>query len=367
MIPSATGDASGITLAARFVTGPQLFVPDEARRHIADWFAELASDQAHALQDICAHHPRAKAILEGIAEFSPYLFDLMRADAARVIRLLQCDPDTHLASLIAQTEQDAAIDADEADLMRLLRRMKSEAALLVALCDIGGVWPVMRVTRALTDVAVASVQCAVRYLLAQEVTRRRLLAPVPRKPEQGSELIILAMGKMGAGELNYSSDIDLIVYYDRERAKLAAGVEPSPFFVKVAQGLSRLLQQRTADGYVFRVDLRLRPDPASTPVAISTVAALGYYEREGRTWERAAMIKARPCAGDLVAGNAMLAEIAPFVWRKHLDFAALNDIHDMKRQMQTFRGQSEISVEGHNVKVGRGGIREIEFFAQTQQ
>src|SRR6202035_930169 len=114
-------------------------------------------------------------------------------------------------------------------------------------------------------------------------------------------------------------------------------------------------------------DLRLRPDPASTQVAISTESALHYYEREGRTWERAAMIKARVCAGDRRAGAALLADIAPFVWRKHLDFAALADVHDMKRQMQTFRGQSEIAVEGHNVKIGRGGIREIEFFAQTQQ
>jgi glutamate-ammonia-ligase adenylyltransferase len=100
---------------------------------------------------------------------------------------------------------------------------------------------------------------------------------------------------------------------------------------------------------------------------MSIEAALHYYEREGRTWERAAMIKARPCAGDAKAGEGLLADIAPFVWRKHLDFAALADVHDMKRRMQTFRGQSEISVEGHNVKVGRGGIREIEFFAQTQQ
>ena len=175
------------------------------------------------------------------------------------------------------------------------------------------------------------------------------------------------MGKMGAGELNYSSDIDLIVFFDPAAPTLAPDIEPQPFFVRVTQALARLLQQRTGDGYVFRVDLRLRPDPASTQVAISTEAALHYYEREGRTWERAAMIKARPCAGDAKAGEALLAEIAPFVWRKHLDFAALADVHDMKRQMQTFRGQSEISVEGHNVKVGRGGIREIEFFAQTQQ
>src|ERR1700756_5502960 len=175
------------------------------------------------------------------------------------------------------------------------------------------------------------------------------------------------MGKMGADELNYSSDIDLIVFFDPQAPTLARDIEPQPFFVRVTQAMARLLQQRTSDGYVFRVDLRLRPDPASTQVAISTDAALHYYEREGRTWERAAMIKARACAGDLAAGRAMLVELSPFVWRKHLDFAALADVHEMKRQMQTYRGPSEISVEGHNVKIGRGGIREIEFFAQTQQ
>jgi glutamate-ammonia-ligase adenylyltransferase len=203
--------------------------------------------------------------------------------------------------------------------------------------------------------------------LRQEAGRGRLLPPNLDSPEDNSGLTVLAMGKMGAGELNYSSDIDLIVFFDRNAPTLAPDIEPQPFFVRLTQVLSRLLAQRTGDGYVFRVDLRLRPDPSSTPVAISTAAALHYYEREGRTWERAAMIKARPCAGDANAGEALIAEIAPFVWRKHLDFAALADVHDMKRQMQTFRGQSEIAVEGHNVKVGLGGIREIEFFAQTQQ
>ncbi len=251
--------------------------------------------------------------------------------------------------------------------MLALRRMKSEAALLIALCDIGGVWPVMRVTAALTDLAVVSVQSALHFLLQQETTRGRMSPPNPDRPEDDSGLIVLAMGKMGAGELNYSSDIDLIVFFEAEAPTLAPDIEPQPFFVRVTQGLSRILQQRSGDGYVFRVDLRLRPDPASTQVAISTASALHYYEREGRTWERAAMIKARPCAGDPRAGEALIAEIAPFVWRKHLDFAALADVHDMKRRMQTYRGQSEIAVEGHNVKIGRGGIREIEFFAQTQQ
>jgi [glutamine synthetase] adenylyltransferase / [glutamine synthetase]-adenylyl-L-tyrosine phosphorylase len=367
MISSAKGDADRACLAARFVDGPHLSAPDIAEQRLADWLTDLGSEQAAAIDDLTVRFPLARIILLGIAEASPYLFDLVRADSARAIRLLESEPEAHLARLIANVCRDVSAASSEAEVMVLLRRMKSEAALLIALCDIGGVWPVMRVTAALTDLAVASVQSALRYLLRQEAARGRLLPPHPDCPEDNSGLIVLAMGKMGAGELNYSSDIDLIVFFDSEAPTLAPDIEPQTFFVRVTQALSRLLQQRTGEGYVFRVDLRLRPDPSSTQVAISTAAALHYYEREGRTWERAAMIKARPCAGDASAGEALIAQIAPFVWRKHLDFAALADVHDMKRQMQTFRGQSAIAVEGHNVKVGRGGIREIEFFAQTQQ
>ncbi|MGM4892570.1 bifunctional [glutamine synthetase] adenylyltransferase/[glutamine synthetase]-adenylyl-L-tyrosine phosphorylase [Tardiphaga sp. 839_C3_N1_4] len=366
MTSAATGEGQ-LPLAAQFVSGPQLFAPADAEQRFGEWLADIAPDDAAAFRAIADQFPHARAILLGIAEASPYLLDLIRADAARALRLLHCDPDRHLTTLIAETSANVAAAGGDPDVMHLLRRMKSEAALLIALCDIGGVWPVMRVTRALTDLAVSSVQTTVRYLLRHDAARKRILPPDPENPEQGSGLIVLAMGKMGAGELNYSSDIDLIVFFDLEAHTLAEDIEPNSFFVRIAQGVSRLLQQRTGDGYVFRVDLRLRPDPASTPVAVSTASALHYYEREGRTWERAAMIKAFPCAGDFKAGEALLAEIAPFVWRKHLDFAALADVHDMKRQMQTFRGQNEISVEGHNVKVGRGGIREIEFFAQTQQ
>src|SRR5712672_2719429 len=367
MNSSAKSDADQHGLAGRFVDGPHVAAPDQAEQRLADWLTDLAPEQAAAIANLIARFPLAKTVLLGIAEFSPYLFDLVRADASRLIRLLTCEPEAHLASLIETTSREVLAAAGEADVMRLFRRMKSEAALLIALCDIGGVWPVMQVTAALTELAVSSVQSALRYLLRQEAVRGRLSPPNLERPEDNSGLIVLAMGKMGAGELNYSSDIDLIVFFDPNAATLAPDIEPQPFFVRVTQALSRLLQQRTGDGYVFRVDLRLRPDPASTQVAISTESALHYYEREGRTWERAAMIKARPCAGDAKAGEALIAEIAPFVWRKHLDFAALADVHDMKRQMQTFRGQSEIAVEGHNVKIGRGGIREIEFFAQTQQ
>jgi glutamate-ammonia-ligase adenylyltransferase len=367
MNSSADGDADQYCLAARFVDGPHVSAPESAEQRLADWRTDLGPEQAAAIGDLIARFPRAKTMLLGIAEASPYLFDLVRADGARALRLLECDPQRHLAELIERTRREVSAAAGEADVMQLLRRMKSEAALLIALCDIGGVWPVMRVTAALTDLAVAAVQAALRFVLRQEAARGRLLPRGLDRPEDDSGLVVLAMGKMGAGELNYSSDIDLIVFFDPAAPTLAPGIEPQPFFVRVTQGMARLLQQRTGDGYVFRVDLRLRPDPSSTQVAISTESALHYYEREGRTWERAAMIKARPCAGDTKAGEALVAEIAPFVWRKHLDFAALADVHDMKRQMQTYRGQSEIAVEGHNVKVGRGGIREIEFFAQTQQ
>src|SRR6266404_3486927 len=367
MNSSAKADADQHGLAARFVDGPHVSAPDQAEQRLADWLTDLAPEQAAAIADFIARFPRARIILLGIAEFLPYLFDLVRADAARLIRLLACDPHAHLAQLIGSTSRDVSAAPNEADVMQLLRRAKSEAALLIALCDIGGVWPVMRVTAALTDLAVASVQSALRYLLRQEAARGRMTATNLDRPEDDSGLVVLAMGKMGAGELNYSSDIDLIVFFDPAAPTLAPDIEPQPFFVRVTQALARLLQQRTGDGYVFRVDLRLRPDPASTQVAISTASALHYYEREGRTWERAAMIKAWPCAGDANAGEVLMTEIAPFVWRKHLDFAALADVHDMKRQMQTFRGQSAIAVEGHNVKIGRGGIREIEFFAQTQQ
>jgi [glutamine synthetase] adenylyltransferase / [glutamine synthetase]-adenylyl-L-tyrosine phosphorylase len=369
MILHAIHDANvdAASLVANFAACPCLSDSDKAKQRLSVWLSDLAIDQGNEFENLFARFPRARQIFAGIAEASPYLFELIRSDAARTLRILRSEPGRHLTRLMEETRHNVWAASNEAQAMQTLRRAKAEASLLIALCDIGGVWPVMQVTAALTDLAVTSVQSALHFLLRQETTRGRMLPPNPDRPEEGSGLIVLAMGKMGAGELNFSSDIDLIVFYDAEASSLAPDIEPQPFFVRMAQGLSRMLQQRSGDGYVFRVDLRLRPDPASTPLAISTASALHYYEREGRTWERAAMIKAKACAGDLRAGEALMAELAPFIWRKHLDFAALADVHDMKRQMQTYRGQSEIAVEGHNVKIGRGGIREIEFFAQTQQ
>ena len=222
-------------------------------------------------------------------------------------------------------------------------------------------------TAALTDFADAAVGAAVRFILTEATRRRPDRARRPGAPDEGSGWIILGMGKFGAGELNYSSDIDLIVLFDREVARVMGDRDPTTVFVKLTKRLVHILQERTADGYVFRTDLRLRPDPGATNIAMSTDAALQYYESLGQNWERAALIKARPVAGDKQAGDAFLAELTPYIWRKYLDYAAIADIHSIKRQIHDHRGHEEIAVAGHNIKLGRGGIREIEFFVQTQQ
>ena len=319
------------------------------------------------LQSLVGAHAALARLLGAVAEAAPYLWDLVAADLPRLVRLLQGDPDGQLEALLAATASAVATARSQAEVMRSLRRMKAEAALLVALADIGGVWPVARVTGALTDIAETALAAAVHYLIGEAVKRKKLAVPGRKNSDAGSGYIVLAMGKMGGRELNFSSDIDLMVFFDAAAAKLAPSVEPVPFYVGLTRELVRLLQERTADGYVFRVDLRLRPDPASTQIAISTQAALDYYESRGQNWERAALIKARACAGDLAAGERLLRDLSPFVWRKYLDYATIADVHEMKRQIHAYRGHGEIAIEGHNIKLGRGGIREIEFFAQTQQ
>jgi glutamate-ammonia-ligase adenylyltransferase len=355
-------------LVRRLTRAPSLSSPDDAASRVAGWLRGIADTAAgKALKPLLGGYPLLARLLEGIAESAPFLWDLVCADPARFVRLVSTEADEALSTLLSGARAAVATTGDEAEVMRVLRQMKAEAALLIALADIGGVWPIMRVTRALTNVADTAVGAAVRYLLGDAARRRRLTPSDPEQPERGSGYIVLAMGKMGAHELNYSSDIDLIVFFDPAAPALTAGTEPGQLYVRLTRSLVKVLQERTVDGYVFRVDLRLRPDPSSTQIAISTPAALDYYEGRGQNWERAALIKARPCAGDLAAGEALLGSLSPFIWRKYLDFAAVADVHAMKRQIHAYRGHGEIAVEGHNVKLGRGGIREIEFFAQTQQ
>jgi [glutamine synthetase] adenylyltransferase / [glutamine synthetase]-adenylyl-L-tyrosine phosphorylase len=340
----------------------------EMPERLSDWLRSVAKTPAgKKLASLFKDHAQAATVVAAIAESAPYLWELIEGDAARLLRLLAEDPDREIVASLANARRAAQAARTQPALMRILRRMKAEAALLIALADIGGVWSVEQVIRALTELADTALGIAVGYLLRDAARRGSLTPPDPRHPDIGSGYVVLAMGKMGAHELNFSSDIDLIVLFDPAAAALPPHVEPGPLFVRLTRELVKLMQERTADGYVFRVDLRLRPDPSSTQIAISTEAALDYYESRGQNWERAAMIKARPCAGDIAAGDKLLGGLAPFVWRKYLDFAAVADVHEMKRQIHAYRGHGEIAVEGHNIKLGRGGIREIEFFVQTQQ
>jgi glutamate-ammonia-ligase adenylyltransferase len=239
--------------------------------------------------------------------------------------------------------------------------------LLTALADLGGVWTLAEVTCALTRLADLAVQTCVTTLVADEIRRDRLPRAIPEDAPTGAGMVVLAMGKMGAGELNFSSDIDLICLFD-DALYEGTAPEARAAFIRVTRRMTAILSDITRDGYVFRTDLRLRPDATVTPVCLSMSAAESYYEAQGRNWERAAYIKARPCAGDLAAGERFLKALVPFVWRKHLDFAAIQDAHDMRLRIRDHRNlHGPLQVEGHNLKLGQGGIREIEFFTQTRQ
>lgn len=321
---------------------------------------------ADALGEI-ERHDAAWTLIRGVFANSPFLTRLILSDAAWLAGVLRRVPRDALAGIVQDMNAGGGEDAaDQAALMRRLRRAKARTALLVALGDLGGVMELPEVTGALSAFADAALETALRHVLAAAAAKGQFAPRDAAAPERGSGFIVLAMGKYGAFELNYSSDIDLIALYDPDVLPVS-GVEPSAFAVRAVKEIVALLQTRTEDGYVFRVDLRLRPDGNASPVAISVQAAELYYEAAGQNWERAAMIKARACAGDIAAGEEFLAALRPYVWRKNLDYAAIEDIHSIKRQIHARKGHGAIAVAGHNLKLGRGGIREIEFFAQTQQ
>lgn len=324
----------------------------------------LAGPAGEALAGLFAAAPVVRDFVLSVASNSWHLREAALKDAERLTRVLSEDPTVLVDRLIASLAEPAP---DEATLRRRLRQVKAEVALTVALADLSGCWEVMTVTGALTRLADASLSAIIRFLLLETDAAGKLSLPDRADPERGSGWIVLAMGKQGAFELNYSSDIDLIVFFDRAAVPAPDKDGLTTLFVRLTRRLVSILEDRTADGYVFRTDLRLRPDAGATPLAMSTAAALVYYESTGQNWERAAMIKARPAAGDIAAGERFLAELQPYVWRKYLDYAAIRDIHSIKRQIHAHKGHGDIAVAGHNVKLGRGGIREVEFFVQTQQ
>jgi glutamate-ammonia-ligase adenylyltransferase len=355
---------AAVSLARRIVRAPEFSDRDSAFARLDEWLEKIAgSESGRKLRRIVVEYPMCRALLAALAEASPHLWDLACASPERLLNLLESEPEQHIEAIFSQLRTAIPRLRVETQVAQVLRRKKAEAALLIAVADIGEVWPLTRVLDVQTKLADAVIAAAVDYLIADAQRRGKLACADPEQPARGCGYFVLAMGKMGAGDLNYSSDVDLIVFYEAKQA----GDGVVPVFLRLTRALVRLLQERTGNGYVFRVDLRLRPDPAATQIAMSTAAGLDYYESRGQNWERAALIKARPCAGDLAAGERFLAELSPFIWRKYLDFASVADVHAMKRQIHAYRGHAEIAVEGHNIKLGRGGIREIEFFVQTQQ
>lgn len=328
-------------------------VDAERGRDVVCAFAGEGGDVAPALRDL----------ILGAAGSSPYLAGQIEKEAAWLRAALMADPDLALDGELVR------LGTVPGEMLGIeLRRAKRRVAALTALADLGGVWSLEQVTGALTRLADRSVDLALKYFVSEEIRRGKLPGAGPGDVATAGGAFALAMGKMGAGELNYSSDIDLICLYDQDRFAPDDRVEARAAFVRAVRKMTALLSDHTPDGYVFRTDLRLRPDASVTPVCISMASAELYYEAEGRTWERAAYIKARSCAGDIAAGERFLQALTPFVWRRHLDFATIQDAHEMRLKIRGHKGlNGPITVAGHHMKLGRGGIREIEFFTQTRE
>ncbi|MEE9381478.1 MAG: glutamine-synthetase adenylyltransferase, partial [Hyphomonadaceae bacterium] len=294
----------------------------------------------------------APLALEAAYEHAPYLKRLsdQRIECVETIRAKGADAAFAMAlDLMKRAGENTSLDTA----MPMLRHAKRGAHLAIAAADLSGAWSLAEVIGAMTRLADVAVSSALRVALKTRGLK-------------SAGLFVTALGKMGAGELNYSSDIDLAAFYDPEVFD-GGSRAPGDAASRVLKDVVRMLESRTPDGYVFRTDLRLRPDPRSTPLAVSTQMAETYYESIGQNWERMVWIKARACVGDLDVAEAFHKMMQPFVWRKHLDYWAIDDIHSIKRMINASKGDLSLLDPAADVKLGPGGIREIEFFVQTQQ
>jgi len=279
---------------------------------------------------------------------APFLKGLIRRRAAVLATIADQGPDAAFAAAMASATDDSV------DVARRLRLARGDVALVVALADLAGAWPLERVTAAMSDFADVSVDVAIGAALAERDA-----------PNAG--LAALALGKLGSHELNYSSDVDLILVHDPDIIPRRSHEEPGEAAVRIARRAVALLAEVTPDGYVQRVDLRLRPASEITPISLAVAAAEHYYQSEALTWERVAFIRARVCAGDLALGQGLLNRIRPFVWRRSLDWTAVRDIQAVSLRIRDHFDAGQKLGPGYDLKRGRGGIREIEFFAQIHQ
>ncbi|WP_375381561.1 bifunctional [glutamine synthetase] adenylyltransferase/[glutamine synthetase]-adenylyl-L-tyrosine phosphorylase [uncultured Sphingomonas sp.] len=298
------------------------------------------TDLIHAAPD------RAAAAFRRAMAESPFLLDVAGREAALATRLRAGVFDVADAMLVDPSRPVA----------HRLRVQRRRIALLVAIGDLSGAFDLGAVTHALSDFADHALDTGIRTAIAE------------RAPEaEPAGFVALALGKQGSRELNYSSDIDPILLFDPETFPRRLREEPGDAAVRVGRRVIELLQTRDADGYVLRVDLRLRPSPEVTPIVLSIGAATAYYESQALPWERAAFIRARAAAGDVALGERFLTAIRPFVWRRGLDFGAVGELRAMSQRIRDHYASGQRLGPGYDLKRGRGGIREIEFFAQIHQ
>ena len=342
---------------------------DRALSELDSWKkrALINGDQASSFIMEMSEKPRARALLLSIFGNSQFLTQSLRQEPGILQSAAINGLNETALKIVSSLSQDDFWRQNSEKVSEKLRIAKRQFSLLVAIADISGAWDLDKIVTTLSDFADKTIDCSLSHLLYQAFLCGNCPEPKGVNPTQNSGISILGMGKLGARELNYSSDIDLIVLFDENRVEWKSSSSLQHDLHRLTRDLIGLLSARTKNGYVFRTDLRLRPDAGTTPLAISTTAAERYYENLGQNWERAAMIKARPSAGDIELAKSMLETLEPFIWRKNLDFSAIQDIHSIKRQINAHKGHHKITVAGHNIKVGRGGIREIEFYAQTQQ
>lgn len=275
-------------------------------------------------------------------------------------------PGTSVAQHLSTLRTQLTLDLAEEEFWHGLRAYREREYLRIGTRDLLALATLEETTRELSCLADAAVQIAYEYSRARLC---ELYGQAISSDGHTLGFVVFGMGKLGGQDLNFSSDIDLIYMYESDAGHTTGGrkgsTEPRVFFTHLAQKLTRALSDQVVGGRVFRVDLRLRPDGSNGPVVNSLSNTLGYYEAWGQTWERAALLKTRPIAGDIALGERFIAEIQPFVFRRYLDFTTVEDLKDMKAQIE--RSLSKAEPTTHNVKLGRGGIREVEFISQVLQ
>lgn len=353
----------GGALKDRIIRIPTAFDREGGERLVSDMsgFAVAGDDTAAAL-------------LRGIGGCSPYLARVIRRDPAFAAGIFDRSPEDVIRDLIDETR--AMDDCDNDHLSMQLRRNKARAGLVLGMAELTGALTTLEAARHLSDFADAALARALAQAL--KGLEEKGFCPVAeiegdekRAGNQGAAarcgIAILAMGKLGARELNYSSDIDLIAIYDPDAPCFESPAAARDVAVAAVRRLVRFLNDQTRDGYVFRTDLRLRPDPGVSAIAVNINAAEAYYEAHGQNWERAAFIRARAAAGDIPLGAAFLARLRPFIWRRYLDFAMIDDINAILDQIHDAKGAGDRDFAGYNIKAGYGGIRDIEFLVQTRQ